>query len=124
MDVSVIIPVYNADRFLEKAVNSALQQEETFEVILIEDNSPDNSFEICKQLERDNLKVRLFRHEGGKNKGAGASRNLGLVKAKGEYICFLDADDFMLKNRFQKAKIILENNPDCDGVYDAVGTYF
>jgi glycosyltransferase involved in cell wall biosynthesis len=69
-------------------------------VILIEDGSPDNALDICRQLEQEYEKVKLFQHPNGENRGAGASRNLGLTKAKHSYIVFLDADDELIGDRF------------------------
>lgn len=119
--VSVIIPVYNAERFVERAVSSALEQPETGEVILIEDGSPDNCLTICKELEKKHSKVRLLQHPKGKNKGAGASRNLGIINAKFDYIAFLDADDYYLPERFKATKGVFEKQADADGVYEAIG---
>ncbi|MEI7597368.1 MAG: glycosyltransferase family 2 protein [Bacteroidota bacterium] len=118
---SVIIPVYNAEKFVRKAVESALMQEETGEVILIEDKSPDNALDICRQLVDEHPdRVRLFRHWFGRNRGAGMSRNLGIKKAKFPYIAFLDADDVFLENRFANAKSIFTNDNSIDGVYGNV----
>jgi glycosyltransferase involved in cell wall biosynthesis len=124
MKISVIIPVYKAEKFVKKAVESVLQQEETGEVLLIEDNSPDNSLKVCFELEKRYEKVKLFRHSDGKNKGAGASRNLGIKNAKYDFIAFLDADDYYLPNRFKLAKKILEKDKSLDGVYEAIGMQF
>lgn len=118
--VSVIIPVYKAEKYIERSVASALKQPEVAEIVLIEDNSPDNSLVICKHLADNNPKIKLYRHPNGKNKGAGESRNLGIKHAKSEYIAFLDADDYYLKNRFTKAKELFEKDKTIDGVYDAV----
>ena len=120
MKVSVIIPVYNAEKYLRKAVLSALAQDETAEVILIEDNSSDNSLEICEKLEKKHNIVKLFRHPGGANKGAGESRNLGIERSSQDYIAFLDADDYYLANRFIRDKKIFYDHPDAFGVYNAV----
>ena len=121
MEVSVIVPVYNAASFVAQAVESALQQPETAEVILVEDGSPDNSLEVCRQLAEKHDKVRLLRHPDGGNHGAGASRNLGMKTSSCEFTSFLDADDYYLPSRFSAAKAILVVNPDCDGVYEATG---
>lgn len=123
MKVSVIIPVYNAALFVTEAVESALAQPETAEVILVEDGSTDNSFDICQRLEALHKRVVVFQHEGGINKGVSASRNLGMKSANSGYVAFLDADDFFLPDRFANAKEIFSTNPDCDGVYDTVGVY-
>jgi glycosyltransferase involved in cell wall biosynthesis len=124
MKVSVIIPVYNAAPFVEEAVISALQQEETGEVILIEDGSTDNSLEICKKLSGKYDKVCLYRHEGDANLGAGESRNVGIRNARFDFIAFLDADDYYLENRFKTTVKVFENNTNIDGVYEAVVAKF
>ncbi len=117
--VSVIIPVYNAANFVRDAVISANNLEEVGEIILIEDCSPDNALEVCQQLYVEFEKVRLFTHPNNENRGPGASRNLGILYAKYEYISFLDADDYYLPNRFTTTKQVFAGNPDCDGVYEA-----
>ncbi|MGB3868931.1 MAG: glycosyltransferase [Flavobacteriales bacterium] len=124
LQISVVIPVYNAARFLEAAVASALQLEEVAEVVLVEDGSPDNSLQICKALAAEEPRVQLFRHPGGANKGAGASRNFGIAKASQEYIAFLDADDRFLPNRFREEHRIFAEHPDADGVYGAIDVHF
>lgn len=123
MKVSVIIPVYNAEKYVSKAVKSAIDQKQTGEVILIEDHSKDDSLKKCKELEKKYKKVKLLQHPNKKNNGAGASRNLGIKNAKYSYISFLDADDYYLPNRFKVAEKIFKQE-NIDGVYDAVGTYF
>ena len=121
--VSVITPVYNAAEFVTRAVESALAQPETGEVLLIEDGSPDDSLAVCRQLAAKYEKVRLLQHPGGGNRGAGASRNLGMKNAHHEYIAFVDADNFYLPERFQVTKETFKQNPDCEGVYEAIGIY-
>ncbi len=124
MEISVVIPVYNAEKYVTRAVESALQQKECAEVILVEDRSPDNSFEVCKDLSDRFKKVFLYQHEKNQNKGAGPSRNLGAEKARFDYIAFLDADDFYLPGRFKKAAKLLSNDPHLDGIYEPVGCCF
>lgn len=120
--VSVIIPVYNAQKFLEKAVLSALNQPETDEIILIEDCSKDDSLNKCIELENKYDKVRLIKNK--KNIGAGPTRNRGIKNAKNDYIAFLDADDFYLPGAFRKSKEILLNDETIDGVYNAIGFHY
>jgi hypothetical protein len=122
--VSVIIPVYKAERFIKKAVLSALEQPETGEVILVEDNSPDGSLAICLDLEKQHDRVKLLRHPERKNHGAGASRNIGIMNSTCEYIAFLDADDFYLPGRFTYDKEVFASHPSADGVYSAIGAFF
>ncbi|HOG57860.1 MAG TPA: glycosyltransferase family 2 protein [Anaerolineaceae bacterium] len=122
--VSVIIPVYNAGPFIRQAVESALAQPETAEVVLVEDNSPDDSLAACQKLAREYPQVRLFQHPGGINRGAGPSRNLGIINSTRDFIAFLDADDFYLPGRFTVVRQVFAERPDCDGVYEAVGMHF
>ena len=123
MKISVIIPVYNAEKYVEQAVNSALQFQEVFEIILIEDHSPDNALEICENLAKQHHRVKLFQHPDRQNHGAGASRNLGIEKASGDFISFLDADDYYLPNRFDSERELFKN-PNVDGVYGAIGVHY
>lgn len=124
MNISVIIPVYNAGKYVRIAVESALDQEEVKEIILIEDGSPDNSLEVCRKLESKYDTVKLFQHQNGENRGAGETRNVGLKNATQEYIAFLDADDFYLQNRFKKTKEVFVRDESVDGVYEAIGVHF
>jgi glycosyltransferase involved in cell wall biosynthesis len=120
--VSVIIPVYNAEKYLLRSVKSVISLKEVGEIILIEDNSPDNALELCEQLCRDNEMIKLYTHPNNENKGAAASRNLGIEMANFDFISFLDADDWYLPNRFKAEKELFKNN-DIDAVYGATGFY-
>jgi glycosyltransferase involved in cell wall biosynthesis len=119
--VTVVMPVYNAAKYVEEALLSAVHLPEVGEIILIEDGSKDNSLAICEELSRTFEKVSLYVHENNQNKGASESRNLGIVKAKYNYISFLDADDIYNLNRFEKEQNIFLSKPNVDGVYSAVG---
>lgn len=123
MKISVIIPVYNAEKYITQAVESALQFPEVYEIILVEDQSPDNALEVCKILAEKYDRVKLYQHSDKKNHGAGASRNLGLAKATGDLIAFLDADDYYLPNRFDAEKKLFEN-PEVEGIYGALGVHY
>ena len=124
MRVSVVIPVYKAGEFIESAVKSALEQPETAEIILVEDGSPDDTLEICRELEKKYDKVKVFTHPGNANRGAGPSRNLGIEKASCEYIALLDADNLFLPDRFRAERKLFAENPDIDGVYGALGFHY
>lgn len=123
MKISVIIPVYNAERFITQAVESVLSLDEVHEIILVEDKSPDNVLPICIQLAEKYEKVRLFQHPDKGNHGAGPSRNLGIEKSTGDFIAFLDADDYYLPNRFDAEKELFKN-PEVEGVYGALGVQY
>jgi len=122
--VSVIIPVYNCEHYIAKAIGSALEQSEVFEIVVVNDGSTDKTVAIVEDLCLKNDKIKLFHHPNKTNKGRSASRNLAIQKANGNFIAFLDADDFYLPNRFLKDKLLLENDLECDGVYNAIGAYF
>lgn len=89
--LSVIIPVYNAEKNIERTLHSVLLQAgENAEILLIDDGSRDRSLEICQTLAREDSRIRVFSQENG---GPGAARNTGLRAARGEYIQFVDSDD-------------------------------
>ena len=97
---SIIIPVYNVEKYLLECLNSIKCQNFTnYEVICINDSSTDNSLEILKSYSLDDCRFMFFSQN---NSGPGVARNLGIEKAKGDYITFLDADDLLTPN-------ILEN---------------
>jgi len=123
-EVSVIIPVYNAERYVERAVKSALNQIYVNEVIAIDDGYPDKSRRILEELASEDSNLRILEHEGRSNRGAGASRNLGIAKASCPFIAFLDADDYYLPDRFEKTKLAFHQDPAASAVYEPVGTEF
>lgn len=91
--VSVIVPVYKAERYLQRCVDSILSQTlEDLEVILVDDGSPDNSPILCDEYSKKDPRVRVI-HQ--KNAGVAAARNTGLEAAAGEYIAFVDSDDYI-----------------------------
>jgi glycosyltransferase involved in cell wall biosynthesis len=93
------------------------------EIILIEDKSPDNALQICQQLAEKHEKVKLYQHPDKKNHGAGPSRNLGIEKSTGDFVAFLDADDYYLPNRFNAEKELFKD-PKVEGVYGALGVHY
>ncbi len=91
--ISVIVPVYKAERYLQECINSILNQTFTdLELILVDDGSPDNSGAICDEYAEKDKRVKVFHQE---NRGVSAARNLGIDNAKGEYITFVDSDDYI-----------------------------
>lgn len=112
--VSVIIPIYNAEKYIEECIKSILAQTTSnFEIILVDDGSTDDSLNICNKYKNENV---IVIHQ--KNSGVSAARNAGIKAAKGEFITFVDGDDWLekdaLKNMYDFAK---KNNADacfCD----------
>lgn len=124
MQISVIIPVYNAATYIEKAVSSALFHAEVKEVVLVNDGSTDASLAILHKLQQSDAKIKIYHHENNVNKGRSASRNLALQKATQPFIAFLDADDFFLENRFEADKQLFKSDNTIEGVYNAIGVHF
>ncbi len=94
--VSVIVPVYNVESFFEHCITSILEQTYTnLELILIDDGSTDTSGQMCDEWQKMDSRI-IVHHQ--KNQGLSAARNRGLDLAKGDYICFVDSDDFVTKN--------------------------
>ena len=91
--ISVIIPVYNAESTLRRCVDSVLAQTFTdFECLLINDGSKDKSGEICDEYARKDSRVKVFHKENG---GVSSARNVGLDNARGEWVSFVDSDDWV-----------------------------
>ncbi len=105
--ISVIIPVYNVEKYLSRCLDSLLCQTFTdFEAILIDDHSLDNSLEICNQYAKKDARIRVLRTE--KNGGASVSRNVGLKASKGDYISFVDSDDYLEPNYLERLLEVIE----------------
>lgn len=117
MKVSVIVPVYNTEKYLKKCIDSLLNQNfEDYEIIVINDLSPGNAEEIIKSY--NDKKIVYIKNKT--NKGIGYNRNLGIKKATGEYVCFIDSDDYVKEDFISKMyNYSKENNLDlcaCDYV--------
>ncbi len=98
--ISVIIPVYNAEPFLEDAIKSILNQSfRNIELVCVNDGSTDNSLKILKSFQEKDWRVKIFDKENG---GCGSARNMSLNNAKGDYIYFFDPDDYVLPNAFEE----------------------
>lgn len=99
-EVSIIIPVYNNEKYIEKCIHSVLNQ--TFgelEIIAVNDGSTDDSGKILKNLEREDVRIILLEQS---NQGVAAARNLGVKKATGKYITFVDGDDYLKNDYIEK----------------------
>ncbi len=97
--ISIIVPVYKVEPYLRQCVDSILEQTyRDIEVLLIDDGSPDNCGEICDEYGRKDQRVRVFHTD---NRGLSAARNLGLREAQGEYIGFVDSDDWIEPDMYE-----------------------
>ena len=112
IEISCVVPVYNGERFLLRCVDSILKQSfDNFELLLIDDGSDDGSWALCEKLVNQDSRVKAFRQ---KNQGVSATRNIGLQKAIGKYICFVDCDDWVESEYLSLLyKSIVEADYDC-----------
>ncbi|MBE9178914.1 glycosyltransferase family 2 protein [Oculatella sp. LEGE 06141] len=128
-NVSVVIPVYNVERYIALTVQSVLNQTYTdFELLIVDDGSPDRSSDICQQF--DDPRIKLIQQQ---NRGLAGARNTGIRHAQGQYIAFLDGDDLWLPEQLEKQIAHLERSPDVgvsfcrsefmNEVGDRLGTY-
>lgn len=108
---SVIIPVYNVEKYLDRCILSLLKQSyEDFELILVNDCSTDKSLEVCRQYEKRDSRVFVLNQE--KNQGVSAARNRGIVCASGKYILFIDSDDFVTDDYFETLDLLTAEEDD------------
>jgi glycosyltransferase involved in cell wall biosynthesis len=124
MEISVILPVYNAEAYVSAAIASALIQDEILEVIIVEDGSNDRSSKICSEYAARDERIRLFRHPDCGNHGVSASCNLAIRHAHAPFIAFLGADDLYLPDAFKCAKKIFNKYPDAHGAYAHLGVKY
>lgn len=91
--ISIVIPLYNSEKYIEKCIRSIISQKyKNIEIIIVNDGSTDNSYKIAKKLESADNRIKLINK---KNKGVSSARNIGIKKASGDYIIFVDSDDYL-----------------------------
>lgn len=113
--VSVIIPTFNSEQTIQRAVNSVLSQTFTgFEILICDDCSVDNTVNLALKYSSNDQRIKVLCLD--RNQGAGASRNLGLQSARGKYIAFLDSDDEWAPEKLQKQVELMDAQPDDVGV--------
>ena len=111
LEYSIVIPVYNAEKSITRCVESILKNKKyNGEIVLVEDCSTDQSFEICKNLDLKYPNVKLYRND--RNSGVSHTRNIGLKNATGKYILFVDSDDWVAENYVDSLIEIEKNNED------------
>ena len=104
--VSVVLSIYNVEKYLERCLKSVIEQTYTnLEILLIDDGSTDHCSEICDKWEKKDNRIRVV-HK--KNAGLGMARNTGIEEAKGKYICFFDSDDYIDSKTIEHTTKILE----------------
>ena len=138
--ISIIIPCYNVEKHVRRCVERVQQQEYSqIEVLLVEDGSSDNTLKVCKEMADRYDNVRLLAHEIGEyntnkndirwfnktvNRGVEETRNLGLLECKGEWILFIDADDYVENNTLSIIDERLKNERNIDFVLFGLNCYF
>ena len=106
---SIVIPVYNSEKYLVQCIQSILNQKYiNFEILLIDDYSTDKSLKICKSFARKFNNIKIICNK--KNKGASACRNEGIKNSVGKYVIFLDSDDYFLSNGLRKLTKFIYSN--------------
>ena len=111
MILSIIIPVYNCSKYINKCIDSIINQKGVdYEILLIDDGSTDTSGNICDLYANKHKNIMVYHKE---NEGVSAARNTGIDKCRGEYITFVDSDDFLEPNALSlKLKKLIELNVD------------
>lgn len=110
MKFSLILPAYNVEKYLSKCIESCLHQDisqEDYEIIIVIDGSPDHSLEIAQKYQKNNNNIRIIAQE---NKGISSARNTGLHNAQGEYIWFIDSDDYIQENVLKSLYLICQED--------------
>lgn len=121
--ISVVMPIYNVEKHLRQAIESVLLQSfQDFELILVDDCSPDYCPNICDEYARRYEKINVIHHE--KNKGLSEARNTGIIAAKGQYIWFMDSDDYVEKDLLKCIKQSLDKNPAEVVVFGLIEDYY
>lgn len=112
MRFSIVVPVYNVEKYIEKCLNSIAEQDfDDYEVIIIDDESKDQSISLAEKYILDKENYRIIHQQ---NKGLGGARNTGAEKAKGDYILFLDSDDYLEKDALRKLNNVIKTDSDTD----------
>src|SRR5690554_2487133 len=120
--VSILMPLYNAEKWIEATIQSVVNQTYTnWELIVVDDGSSDNSYAIVKALSAKDKRIRLVQQ---KNRGACAARNMAFELSKGTYIQYLDADDLLSSNKIEKQLQALQQPKDESAIASCAWTKF
>lgn len=115
VEVSFVVPAYNTEKYIERCLNSIVKQNiDNYEIVVVDDCSEDNTYEILQIISEQNKKVKLYRNK--ENKGAGYTKNRALSMCGGKYVCFVDSDDWLVEGAI-KPVFELAEKEQCDDVY-------
>ena len=105
--ITIVVPVYNVEKYLRKCIDSILNQTyKNLEIILVDDGSPDNCGQICDEYAKKDNRIKVIHKENG---GVSQARNVGIDNSNGEFIAFVDPDDYIEKEMLYKLKNNIEN---------------
>lgn len=117
--ISIIVPIYNAEKYINRCIKSVLQQTyKEWELILVDDGSKDNSYNICKEYTTNHKNIVAIKQE---NKGANKARQQGWLQAKGEWVTFIDSDDYIPENALER--LIRKSNEETDIIIGMMSTF-
>lgn len=120
IDISIVVPIYNVDKYLDKCITLILESiKVSYELILVNDGCNDNSINICKEYSKKNERIKIVNKKNG---GLSSARNAGINIALGKYIVFIDPDDEIDRNYFDRLFFIAEKN-NCDVVVGGYKTF-
>ncbi len=104
--ISVIVPIYNVEKYLDKCIQSIINQTYTnLEIILVDDGSPDNCGEICEQYAKNDSRIKVIHKENG---GLADARNFGIDQMTGDYVAFVDSDDYIHPQMYERMMDVME----------------
>ncbi len=121
MKISIITASYNYAQFIEEAINSVISQSyQNWELIIVDDGSCDNSLDIIKSYCKKDSRIKLFQHKSGQNKGLKQTLLLGIKHAKGEWIAFLESDDYFEPDNLLKKIEVINKYPEVKLIFNKV----
>lgn len=108
MKFSVVVPVFNSEGYIERCLNSIINQTyKNIEIIIVDDGSSDKSYKICEEFSKKDQRIRLIQQE---NKGVSSARNLGIEKSNGDFVTFVDSDDYLEDNAIEVCNNNIKDN--------------
>lgn len=120
--ISIVVPVYNVEDYLEKCLNSIINQDlKSYEVILVNDGSTDKSGDICDTYSQKYSAIKVIHT---KNRGQSAARNKGIIESRGEYLFFLDSDDYYIERSISKFQEVITKDRSVDLVLGKINTFY
>ena len=121
MKISIITASYNYENYIKETIESVLAQSyQDWEMIIVDDGSQDNSIAVVNECCKKDSRIKLFQHQNNENKGLAETLKLGLSKAEGEWVVFLESDDLITPDYLDKKLAIINKYPDVDFVFNDV----